>query len=213
MSSSLNKYPHFELLEIEPELNLTFKKYKALSPLRKGDVAPVLTFANDFNAWRQFLNGAGNNIHLSARQLLSKPLVISFYSHHWKSEGLDFITRLSEINTAIKANGGNHIVITDGCSAELEKAAWDNNLTLNFYFDSTGKLAEAFGVFDANSPVWERFSGIDAHVPLLAYFVVTPYNQVVFSQSNWSADQPLQSGELLDAVYKASLDLNARKSA
>jgi peroxiredoxin len=213
MSTSPNKYPHFELLEIEPELLLQFKKYKALSPLRKGDTAPALTFTNDFNAWQQFLNGAGSNNHLSTRQLVSKPLVISFYSRHWKHQGLEFITRLSEINAEIKANGGNHVVITDSRSPELEKAAWDNNLTLNFHFDPEHKIAADFGVFDKNSPVWERFTGIDAHVPLLAGFVVTPYNQIVFSYTNWSTDEPLHTSQLLDAVYQASLYVNTRKSA
>lgn len=213
MSTSSNKYPHFELLEIEPELTLKFKKYKALSPLGKGDIAPAITFTNDFNAWQQFLNGAGSNNHLSTRQLVSKPLVISFYSHHWKQSGLELINRLSEINSSIKANGGDHIVISDNRSAELEKAAWDNNLTLNFHFDPTHKIAADFGVFDKNSPVWERFSGIDANVPLLASFVVTPYNQIVFSHTNWNTDEPLQTPDLLDAVYQASLYVNTRKSA
>jgi peroxiredoxin len=213
MSSLINKYPDFELLEIETELLFQFKKYQPLKPLKKGDSIPELAFSNDFNAWQQFLNGAESNNYLSIKQLLSKPLVIGFYSHEWKEQGLEFIKQLSDINSGIRANGGNLVVITDSRTPELEKAAWNNNLTLNFYFDAGYKLAEQLGVYHKNSPVWERFSGIDAHVPLLAGFVLTPYRNITFDYTNWNIEKQFNSIELLEEVYQAGLYLNTRKSA
>ncbi|WP_448698512.1 redoxin domain-containing protein [Mucilaginibacter sp. AW1-3] len=213
MSFPINQYPDFELVEIQPELLLQFKKYRKLSPLRAGAIVPEFTFANNFNTWQQFFNGAETYNHLAIRQLLNKPLVISFYSHHWQHEGLDFIKELNRINTEIRANGGNMVVIAEGRNAELQKLAWDNNLTLNFYFDTDRKLAEKFGVYHKSSPVWERFSGIDAHVPLLAAFVVNPYRQVLFSHSNWNAESKLDTDKLLEEVYQAGLYLNTRRSA
>ncbi len=76
---------------------------------------------------------------------IKRTIVISFYSGNWKEQGLKFINQLNEINTEIRANGGNHIIITDSRSPELEKAAWDNSLSLNFYFDAAHKFAGRFG--------------------------------------------------------------------
>jgi len=213
MSFHIDHYPDFELVEAETELLLQFKKYRQLNPLQVGNTAPEFTFTNNFNTWQQFFNGAETYNHLAIRQLLSKPLVLSFYSHQWQHEGLDFIKELNRINAEIRANGGNMVLIADSRSAELQKLAWDNNLTLNFYFDTDRKLAEKFGVYHKDSPVWERFSGIDAHVPLLASFVVNPYRQVLYSHSNWHADSKFNSDKLLDEVYQAGLYLNTRRSA
>ena len=213
MSSFINHYPDFDLTEIQPELLLHFKKYRQLSPLKVGDTVSEFTFTNNFNTWQQFFNGAETYNHLAIRQLLTKPLVISFYSYHWQKDGLEFIKQLNGINTEIRANGGNMIVVAEGRSAELQKLAWDNSLTLNFYFDTDRKLAEKFGVYHKSSPVWERFSGIDAHVPLLASFAVNPHRQVLFSYSNWDANSKLNTDKLLDEIYQAGLYLNTRRSA
>lgn len=213
MSSNINHYPDFELIEIQSELLLHFKKYRLLSPLKAGDTVSEFTFTNNFNTWQQFFDGAETYNHLAIRQLLNKPLVISFYSYHWQKDGLEFIKELNRINTEIRANGGNMIVVAEGRSAELQKLAWDNSLTLNFYFDTDRKLAEKFGVYHKNSPVWERFSGIDADVPLLASFAVSPHRQVLFSYSNWNADSKLNTDKLIGEIYQARLYLNTRRSA
>jgi len=213
MSFPINQYPDFDLTEIQPELLLQFKKYRQLSPVREGNTMPQFTFANNFNSWQQFFNGAETHNHLAIRQLLNKPLVLTFYSQHWGNEGLEFIKEFNRINAEIRANGGNLVIIADAKSTGLQKLAWDNNLTLNFYFDVDHSLAQKFGIYHKNSPVWERFSGVDADVPLLAAFVLNPYRQVLFSYSNWNADTKLNSGRLLDEVYQSGLFLNTRRSA
>ncbi|OCX53719.1 hypothetical protein BEL04_05350 [Mucilaginibacter sp. PPCGB 2223] len=207
------QYPDFDLVEIQPELLLQLKKYRQLSPVRAGATISQFTFANNFNAWQQFFNGAETHNHLAIRQLVNKPLVLSFYSHHWGQEGLEFVKEMNRINTEVRANGGNLVIITDDRSAELQKLAWENNLTLNFYFDAAHNLAEKFGIYHKNSPVWERFSGVDADVPLLATFVLNPYRQVLFSYSNWNTDAKLNTDKLLDEVYQSGLFLNTRRSA
>jgi len=213
MSFPINQYPDFDLTEIQPELLLQFKKYRQLSPVREGSTVPQFTFANNFNAWQQFFSGAETHNHLAIRQLLNKPLVLAFYSPHWGNEGLEFIKEFNRINVEIRANGGNLVIIADTKSAGLQKLAWDNNLTLNFYFDADYSIAQKFGIYHQNSPVWERFSGVDADVPLLATFVLDPYRQVLFSYSNWNTDTKLNSDRLLDEVYQSGLYLNTRRSA
>jgi len=213
MSSSANKYPQFELLEIERELQFGIKKYRSLTPLKKNDTVPDLSFLNDVSLWQQYVNGGLNYQYFSVKQLLNKPLVVAFFSEEWNEDGLAFIKQLNELNTEIKANGGNLVVVTPGRNSKLEKLAWDNNLTLNFYFDEGHELASKFGVYHKQSPVWERFSGVDADVALLATYVVNPFSQVTFAYSNWQADKVLDKAELIEEVYQSGLYLNSRRSA
>ena len=213
MSLFINQHPSFDLLEIEPELLFQLKKYRALTPAKKGDGIPDLTFCNDLRSWRKFVNGGESHDYLSARKLLSKPLVVAFYSQQWNEQGLAHLKQLNELNTEIKANGGNLVVVTDSRPQALAKTAWDFNLTLNFYLDPDHQLATQFGVYDKQSPLWERFSGIDAHIPLLAAFVVTPHHSIVFDYSNWNSEKPLDSATLLEGVYQAGICDDNRKSA
>jgi len=213
MSFLTAQYPGFELIEAETELILNVKGYRSLTPLQTGNSVPQFTFANNFNSWQQFFNGAETHNHIPIRQILSKPLVIAFYAQQWGRAGTDFLKQLNAINPEIRANGGNLVVVTQVSNPELQKAAWDNNLTINFYIDADHQLAKQFGIYHQNSPVWERFSGIDAHVPLLAAFVTTPYHQIIFDHTNWDMDKPFLADALLDEVYQSSLSINTRKSA
>lgn len=213
MSSINKKYPQFELLELEPELEFGVKKYRSLSPIKKGNNVPNLSFVNDINLWQQYVNGGVSYQYFSTRQLLHKPLVVAFFSDEWNQDGLAFIRQLNALNAEIKANGGNLVVVTGKRNVKLEKLAWDNSLTLNFYFDATHELATKFGVYHQQSPVWERFSGVDADVALLAAYVVNPHSQVVFSYSNWTPEKTLDTAELLDKVYQSGLYFNSKKSA
>lgn len=211
MYADNQQYPHFELLEIETELILGFKKYRALSPLKKGGQVKPITLSNNFNTWKQYVNGAESFSRVPVKQLLGKPLVIAFYSWHWKEEGTAFITQLNTLNAEVKALGANLVVVTDVADAGLDKAAWDKNLTLNFYVDAQHELAASFGIYHPNSPVWERFSGIDSHVPLLAVYVVSPYQQVTFGHTNWNGEAYFNADELLDTLYQS--DVNNKRSA
>lgn len=205
------KYPFFDLSEIVPEADIAFKPYKPLKPVRTGNYLPNFTLQSTYTRWQHFFNGAETHGAILLKQLLSKPLVISFYSPQWQQHGLNQLKQLNAIQSEIKANGGNLLIITSEQQDSLEKLVWENNLSLNFYFDNTHEIAQGLRIYSDADPVWNRFSGIDINVPLPATYVLDAARQVVYGHTDISAD--LSARDIIRAVYNASLAVNLKRSA
>ncbi|MDR3693816.1 redoxin domain-containing protein [Mucilaginibacter sp.] len=213
MLTSANKYPFFELLEIIPEIDLVYKCYQPLKPLKAGNFIPDLSFKREQLRWQRFHGGTETFGPVLSIQLLNKPLVISFYSKHWGENGLEQLIRLNFIQNEIKANGGNLLIINADNDEDLAKTAWENDLSLNFYFDENHEIAELFGVYSENYPVWDRFSGIDVNVPLLATYVIDQFKQVVFADIDMDLTGSFSANGIIAAVYESALLRSSKKSA
>jgi len=213
MLTATNKYPFFELFEIVPEIDLAYKPYQPLKPVKAGNFIPDLAFKSNQLRWQRFYSGTETFAPVLLRQLLNKPLVLSFYSKHWKDKGLDQLTRLSALRNEIVANGGNLLVINSENDNDLAKTAWENDLSLNFYNDEDHEIAEMFRVYSENYPVWNWFSGIDVNVPLLATYVIDPLKQVVYADANMDLTGDFSPEEILEAVYESALIRNNKRSA
>lgn len=207
------KYPFFDLSEIIPDNDLGFKPYKPLRPVRTGNYLPGFTLQPAYTRWQHFFNGAETHGAILLRRILSNPLVIAFYSPQWKQHGLDYLKQLNTIQAEIKANGGNLIVVTAAKEKDLEKLVWENNLSLNFYFDAQHDIAQSLRIYADTDPVWNRFSGIDINVPLLATYVLDANRQVVFDQVSFDLDRHIDARGVINAVHNASLAENLKRSA
>ena len=213
MSTTTNKYPYFDLSEIVPDNDLSYKNYKALQPVRAGNNIPGFTLSADFTRWKQFYNGAPSYGPALIKQLLNSPLVISFYSRHWNNYGLDQLKHLNALQYEIKANGGNLLIISADNDDYLEKLVWENNLSLNFYFDRNNQLAEKFRVYSDHDPTWNNYAGIDANVPLLATYVIDAAKHVVFDHLDKTLSGAFNADGVLTAVHEAAFIINRRRSA
>ena len=213
MLATIDKYPFFELSEIIPELNFEFKSYKALSPVKAGNYIPDFTLNAVYEHWQQFYNGAETHGPVLLRHLLNKPLVISFYSHHWKEAGLNQLKQLNNLQHEIRANGGNLLIVNDEKDNGLQRVAWENSLSLSFYYDKNNEIAKKFRIYSEDNPAWNRFSGIDANVPLLATYIIDPSNQVVYDHVDPNFIDSFPAREIISAVYESALINNSRKSA
>jgi len=213
MLATIDKYPFFELSEIIPELNFEFKSYKALSPVKAGNYIPDFTLNAVYEHWQQFYNGAETHGPVLLRHLLNKPLVISFYSHHWKEAGLNQLKQLNNLQHEIRANGGNLLIINDEKDNGLQRIAWENSLSLSFYYDKNNGIAKKFRIYSEDNPAWNRFSGIDANVPLLATYIIDRSNQVVYDHVDPNFIDSFPAREIISAVYESALINNSRKSA
>jgi peroxiredoxin len=214
MSTTINKYPYFDLSEIVPDNDLAYKNYKPLQPVKAGNHIPGFTLSADFTRWKQFYNGAPTHGHALIKQLLNSPLVISFYSRHWNNYGLDQLKYLNAIQYEIRANGGNLLIINaDNDDDQLEKQVWENNLSLNFYQDKNNELAEKFRVYSEHDPTWNNYAGIDANVPLLATYVIDTAKHIVFDHIDKSLSGHFNANGLLAAVHEAAYLINRRHSA
>lgn len=213
MSTSNNKYPFFDLSEIVADNDLPFKSYQALKPVKAGNYIPDLKFSNDYGRWQSFFNGAQTHGPISLRQLLNKPLVIAFYSHHWKEKGYELLNHLNNIQQEIKANGGSLLIISDEHTDQLGKIAWENSFTLNFYHDEEKNIAQIFRVYSDADPVWNRFSGIDVNVPLLATYIIDANKQVIYNHIDLDFLGTFSGEDIISSVYESALIANSRKSA
>ena len=208
-----NKYPYFDLSEIIPEADLAFKPYKALKPVRTGNYLPNFTLQSGYGRFQHFFNGAETHGASQLRQLLSKPLVISFYAPQWRQYGLNRLKQLNAIHSEIRAGGGNLLIITAEKESGLEKIAWENNLSLNFYFDANNEIAQSLRIYSDNDPAWNKFPGIDTNVPLLATYVLDTHKQVVYDDAKVDFTEVLNTWDVIAAVYGASLAGSFKKSA
>jgi len=213
MLTAVNKYPFFELSEIIPELNFEFKAYKPIKPVKTGNYIPDFTLHAVYERWQQFYNGAETHGPVLLRHLLNKPLVVTFYSHHWKENGLEQLKQLNAIQHEIKANGGNLLIINAGRDDDFQRKAWEHSLSLNFYYDTNNEIAKKFRVFSDDDPIWNKFSGIDENAPLLATYVIDQSRQIIFDHIDWDVNGTLPVREILSSVYDSALNSNRRKSA
>jgi len=213
MLTAINKYPFFDLTEIIPDNDIEFRQYNPLFPVKTGNYIPDLTLSNSYANWQQFYNGSETHGPVLLRHLLEKPLVITFYSHHWKNIGLEQIKNLNAIQHEIKASGGNLLIITSEKEEGLQARAWEHNLSLNFYYDNDNSIARQFRVYDEDSPAWERFSGVDENVPLPATYILDNYRQIVFDHVDLTFEAAFPAKEIISAVYVAALISNSKRSA
>ncbi len=213
MLTAINKYPFFDITEIIADNDLEFKSYNPLFPVKTGNLIPDLSLNKAYANWQQFYNGSETHGPVLLRHLLEKPLVISFYSHHWKDFGLKQLKNLNAIHHEIKASGGNLLIITPEREDGLQAKAWEHNLSLNFYYDNDNAIARQFRVYDEDSPAWGRFSGIDENAPLLATYVLDSYRQIVFDHVDLSFEAAFPAKEIISNVYIAALANNRKRSA
>jgi len=205
MLAALNipKFPYFDLSEVVQEPDLFFKPYQPLRPVKAGDRLPDFSFQKDVDKWQQFFNGAEIHGPVLFNQLFNKPLVLGFYSSHWQQYGLEHLQRLNTIQHEIKAYGGNLLIISSEKERSLEKLLWDNNLSLSFYFDESSDIAEQFGIYSESDPIWNKFSGIDANVPLLATYVLSPSGKIEYDHVDPDFSRAFPSKDIIAAVQKS----------
>jgi peroxiredoxin len=207
-----NKYPYFDMSEIVPEQEFTFKPYQAVKPIKAGDVLPDFSLQKENARWQQFYNGAEVHGPVLLQQLFNKPLVVGFYSHHWQQHGHDLLKQLHTLQQDIRLKGGNLLIISSEKEKKLEKIAWENSLSLSFYFDTGKEIAEKFRIYSENDPVWNKFSGVDSNVPLLATYVISPSGQIEYDHIDLDFSQNFPSKDIIAAVQKAGSSHNNIRS-
>ncbi|MDB5030689.1 redoxin domain-containing protein [Mucilaginibacter sp.] len=214
MLTTINKYPFFDLSEIIPENDITYKKYQSLKPVKTGNLIPDINLVTDYHRWKNFYNGAPTHGPISLKHLFGKPLAIAFYSKQWQERGVDQLKQLNALQSEIKANGGNLLILTNEAGDDqLAKITWEHSLSLNFYHDVNNEIAEKFRVYSENDPTWNRFSGIDVNVPLLAVYVIDTDRHIVYDYVDRDLSSTFIADDIINAVYEAALTNNRRKSA
>ena len=198
----VNRFPYFDLSEIIPEPDPVFRSFRKSEPVRSGDVLPDFSLEKDACKWQQFSNGTEVQGPVLFHHLLNKPLVIGFYSYHWQQHGMDLLRHLDSIQNDITANQASLLIISSEKDRRLEKLVWDNNLSLSFYFDEEKHIAEKFGIYSEHDPIWNKFSGVDTNVSLLATYVVSATGHIEFDHVDLDFSKQFPANEIISVVKK-----------
>ncbi|MGI4750769.1 MAG: redoxin domain-containing protein [Janthinobacterium lividum] len=202
MFSTTYQFPVFEFLELKQQAR-TNQKYQPLKPLQAGQLTPDLKLINKNGTW---LNTRIKNYEgtVFTQQLLTKPLVINFYAEAWNRKGTFVLKKLNAIQHKINAAGGNLLIITsEGPFAQAELNS-KHGFNLNFYHDVNHEIARKFKVYSDEDPIWNKFSGIDVNVPLLATYILSPGRQIIYDHVDTAFNGHFPSAEIVDAVQNAS---------
>ncbi|MBS1527655.1 MAG: redoxin domain-containing protein [Bacteroidetes bacterium] len=207
MSAALQqkRYIGFDTIEIDHEQEFKLRAYKRLQPLKSGDRVPSFFYQKDHCHWQQFVNGVIVHGPSLLNRLADKALVIAFYSAHWHTTGLQLLKQLSQLSAEIKARDTNLLIVAAEKDSNLEKLAWDNNLSLSFYFDQDNQIAGKFGVYSDLDPTWDHFSGIDVNVPLLSTYVISRNGKIVYDHINRDCSDTFPRKELVAAVNRTTV--------
>jgi peroxiredoxin len=205
MLTIANRFPVFDLSEIIQETEFSYKTVQPLKPVKTGGVIPDFVLHQDGDLWRRFNNGGETQESLLWKDLLNKPLVISFYSAHWRSVGIKQLNQLNTIQPEVRANGGNLLVITAERNNELAKVAWDHNLSLSFYFDDNNEIAKKFNVYSENDPAWSKFSGVENNIPLPATYVISAAKRIIYDHVDITSFGTFSSRQVVSAVHGTAL--------
>lgn len=209
---SRNSYPYFDISEVISETDLLFKPYKSVKPIKAGNILPDFTLGKESARWQQFFNGAETHGPVLLNQLLNKPLVIGFYSNQWQVHGIDLLKQLNAVQPDIKSLGGNILIVSAEKERKLEKIAWVHSLSLSFYFDTENEIAEKFRIYAEHDPIWNKFSGIDTNVPLLATYVISPTGQIEYDHIEQDFTEAFPVKDIISAVQRTSSTDNKVKN-
>lgn len=209
-----NRTIEFELAEIVAELELPARKTKPLKPLKSGNNVYDLVLLKDNINKQRFVKSAVVNSAGLLKQYHGKPMVVCFYSSAWQRHGVDYLRQLNAINREIAGLGANLLMVSpDEGGQLLEQTIWDNSLYLNFYHDPENNIAQKFGIYSDEDPAWNKYPGIDVNVPLLAVYILNPYNQIIFDYVDRDLEEPVPSLGILEALSAEVSISHKRKSA
>lgn len=210
MSNTILKYPAFDSLETQVELEYSNHIYQKLQPVTAGETVSDLIHHQPYN-----FSGSQSAQHKGASlPYLNKILVVYFYSKHWGGTALEHLKQLNAIRNEVKYQDGSILIIDgDGPDSKLQQLLWSNNLSLPVYADPGHQIAGLFKVYSESSPAWSRYAGIDANAPLPATFVLNHFLRVVFAHANEEIESRIDTNQVVNAVYQSNHYQAGKKTA
>lgn len=149
----------------------------AKSALEEGDLAPFFLF-NSNNWVTTPINGLDTNNNVKLSDIYEKPLLVFFYSGEWKGYATEL---LNQINKARRETNTNILIVSPDSLTSLQHLEITFGVDIYSYQDKQNQLAEKFGIWSEDEPIWNKISGINRNVPLLSAFVVDQQGQIGFS--------------------------------
>lgn len=168
-----------------------------------------LNLSADSNRWYEYYNGAVTHGYIDLRKFNNKPLVVAFYSGSLGNAGLNLLRSLNAIQTEVRANGGNLLVVIPKAEQHLAQIAWLNSLTLSFYVDEQNALARQLGIYQELLAGWN--DGAAKNVMLPAVYVCDADRTVAYRYVYRSEIGGFSAGDVISAVYNSARFINKKE--
>ena len=182
-------------------------------PLAAGDIAPSFTLSADGGLLSDIhSNSFSRERFISLHDFLDygQPLLI-FFSGAATRAALQ-AKQLEALQKKTEQRGGRLLILTPVALRHIKRQLKESG-SLSVFHDRDNAIAEAFGLYNDQNPLWQWVSGIEEEEETLpGFYVIAPDRTITyrfvdfrFSLHSNSSYQPLAfMNELLEAVDNAS---------
>ncbi len=179
-------------------------------PLIKGNKVPAFYLKTENGFAKHLASGSlANETRISIEDFLDnqQPLVIVFIGS--ANKAVPEIKALKSLQADVKVMGGRLLVLSSIEPKYLRKLL-KNQDDLTVFYDRDNAIAELFGLYDVENPLWQWIAGVEEDdLPLPAFYVVTPDRQIVYHHVDYALSVYADAGyvnqpfmrELLSSVF------------
>lgn len=165
-----------------------------------GDLAPFFSLAGAPSDWRASVFGQKNQEHTtSVLDLVSaRPLVVSFYCPCWGRYARPYLDSLVRLHKDLLVADAELVVFSNESPKVLARQV--NGLDFRVAYDAESAVAQRFGVYSEDDPVWERVSGISDEAFTPALYVIGPDRRIAYHFLDDNFDQPIDQEVIFNVV-------------
>ncbi|UHG89960.1 peroxiredoxin family protein [Spirosoma oryzicola] len=174
-----------------------------VQPLKTGDIAPFFSLSGGSGDWKASnfnypKPGSGQSVSL-LDLVAEKPVVVSFYCPCWGRYAGPYLESLIRLNDALQQIGVELVVL----SIESPQALARQGKQLDFLFahDADQQVSRQFGVYNEDSPVWDRVSGISDEAFIPAVYVIGSDRRIEYDFLDENFDTPIDIDEIIAQVW------------
>lgn len=199
-------------LEFENELgdirtvnsSLYRSRKERVKPLVTGDLAPFFRLVGAAGNWQTsvFAQKSAERTTSVIDLISDRPLVVSFYCPCWGRYARPYLDSLVQLNQDLLLAGAELVVFSNESPRVLERQV--KGLDFRVAYDAESTVAQRFGIYSEDDPVWERVSGISDEAFTPALYVIGPNRQIAYHFLDENFDRSLDQ----DTIFNVVRDLN-----
>ena len=153
------------------------------NPLIKGEYAPKFTLQKKVISGGNLKQLVSTEFTITLDDILQyrQPLVILFYNTH--NENISHLKTLISFSRDVHIMGGRLLILT---SSLYFKKLHLQESDISIFYDEGNLIAGAFGLYNAEKPLWQWVSGIENEVPVPAAYVIAPDGKIIFDYADYA---------------------------
>ncbi|RYF52982.1 MAG: redoxin domain-containing protein [Cytophagaceae bacterium] len=171
-----------------------------VNPLKTGDLAPFFSLSGAPNDWRasvfgQKLSGGETSLLDLVHE---RPLVVSFYCPCWGRYARPYLESLIGLNQTLLAVDAELVVFSNESPSILARQL--GSLDFRVAYDAESTVAQRFGVYSEDYPVWERVSGISEEAFTPALYIIGQDRRITYHFLDENFDRTLDSEAISSVI-------------